>query len=76
MGQFTQLKAADGQSIPAYVATPSGKPRGGIVVIQEIFGVNAGIRAIADDYARKGYIAVCPDLFWRVEPGLELTDRT
>jgi carboxymethylenebutenolidase len=72
MGQFTQLKAADGQSIPAYVAQPAGKPKGGIVVIQEIFGVNSHIRSVADGYAEQGYLAVAPAIFHRVRPDVEL----
>lgn len=59
-------------SIPAYVAKPSGTPRGAIIVIQEIFGVNPGIRKKADDWAAKGYLAVAPDVFWRQKPGVEL----
>ena len=55
MGQFAELKAADGQAISAYVAQPKGQAKGGIVVIQEIFGVNAHIRAVADGYAEQGY---------------------
>jgi carboxymethylenebutenolidase len=72
MGQFTELKAADGQAIPAYVAQPAGKPKGGIVVIQEIFGVNSHIRSVADGYAAEGYLAVAPAIFHRVKPGVEL----
>jgi len=72
MGQFTQLQAADGKSIPAYVATPAGKPRGGIVVIQEIFGVNSHIQAVADGYAADGYLAVAPAIFHRVKPDVDL----
>ena len=72
MGQFTELKAADGQVIPAYVAQPNGKAKGGIVVIQEIFGVNAHIRAVADGYAEQGYLAVAPAIFHRVKPNVEL----
>src|SRR3954465_10059074 len=72
MGQFTDLKAADGQTIPAYVAQPAGKPRGGIVVIQEIFGVNSPIRSVADGYAKDGYLAVAPAIFHRVKPGVDL----
>jgi carboxymethylenebutenolidase len=72
MGQFTDLKAADGQSIPAYVAQPAGKPKGGIVVIQEIFGVNSHIRSVADGYAKDGYLAVAPAIFHRVKPDVEL----
>lgn len=58
--------------IPAYVARPQGSPRGAIIVIQEIFGVNPGIRKKADDWASKGYLAVAPDVFWRQKPGVEL----
>jgi carboxymethylenebutenolidase len=72
MGQFIELKAADGQAIPAYVATPQGKPKGGIVVIQEIFGVNSHIRSVADGYAAQGYLAVAPAIFHRVKPDVDL----
>ncbi|RYF17814.1 MAG: dienelactone hydrolase family protein [Comamonadaceae bacterium] len=72
MGQFRQLQAADGQSIPAYVAEPKGQPRGGIVVIQEIFGVNSHIRAVADGYAKDGYLAIAPAIFHRVKPDVDL----
>ncbi len=72
MGQFTDLKAADGKAIPAYVAQPKGKARGGIVVIQEIFGVNSHIRSVADGYAADGYLAVAPAIFHRVKPDVEL----
>jgi carboxymethylenebutenolidase len=56
----------------AYVAEPAGEPRAAIVVIQEIFGVNEGIRRKCDNWAAKGYLALAPDLFWRLEPGVEL----
>src|SRR4051812_35436586 len=59
-------------SFNAYVAEPEASPRGAIVVIQEIFGVNPGIRKKCDDWAAKGYLAVAPDLFWRIQPGIEL----
>jgi carboxymethylenebutenolidase len=59
-------------SFNAYLAEPEGTPRGAIVVIQEIFGVNPGIRRKADHWASSGYLAVAPDLFWRLEPGVEL----
>ena len=72
MGQFTQLTAADGQAFPAYVARPEGTPRGAIVVLQEIFGVNSHIRSVADGYAKDGYLAVAPATFQRVQPGVEL----
>lgn len=72
MGQSIDLKAADGFTFPAYVAQPATKPRGGVVVLQEIFGVNAHIRAVADSYAAAGYLAVAPATFHRVKPGVEL----
>ena len=56
----------------AYLAEPEGTPRGAVVVIQEIFGVNEGIRRKCDHWASLGYIGVAPDLFWRLEPGVEL----
>ena len=59
-------------SFEAYIAEPSGTPRGAIVVIQEIFGVNEGIRRKCDHWAGLGYVALAPDLFWRLEPGVEL----
>ena len=72
MGQFLSLKAADGFSLPAYVAQPAGKPRGAIVVLQEIFGVNSHIRSVADRFAAEGYLAVAPATFERVKPGVDL----
>ena len=59
-------------SFSAYLARPAGAPRAAIVVIQEIFGVNAGIRGKCDRLAAAGYLALAPDLFWRLEPGVEL----
>ncbi|MDX3909230.1 MAG: dienelactone hydrolase family protein [Sphingobium sp.] len=56
----------------AYVARPQGAPKAAIIVIQEIFGVNPGIRAKCDDWAEAGYLAYAPDLFWRIKPGIEL----
>lgn len=72
MGQFIDLKAADGLHIPAYVAQPAGQPKGAVVVVQEIFGVNSHIRSVADGYAAEGYLAVAPSTFQRVKPGVEL----
>lgn len=72
MGQFTNLSAADGFSVPAYVAEPAGKPRGAVVVVQEIFGVNSHIRGVADRFAEQGYLAVAPATFERVKAGVEL----
>ncbi len=72
MGEQIKLQAADGQSIPAYVARPAGKPRGAVVVLQEIFGVNPHIRAVADGYAAEGYLAIAPSAFQRAKPDVEL----
>jgi carboxymethylenebutenolidase len=67
------ITAIDGSgSFAAYVAEPVGAPRAAIIVIQEIFGVNLGIRQKCDDWAAAGYLAIAPDLFWRIEPGVEL----
>lgn len=72
MGQFISLTAADGLGIPAYVAQPEGAPRGAVVVLQEIFGVNSHIRSVADRFAAAGYLAVAPSTFERVQSGVEL----
>lgn len=72
MGQFVQLTAADGFVCPAYVATPASQPKAGLVVLQEIFGVNSHIRDVVDDYAADGYLVVAPSNFHRVQPGVEL----
>ena len=74
-GERLTIKTPDGD-FSAYVARPAQTPAPVIVVIQEIFGVNKVMRDIADDYAANGYIAVCPDLFWRIEPGIDITDRS
>ena len=72
MGQNVELVASDGHRLNAYKAMPAGKPRGAIVVIQEIFGVNDHIRKVADGYAGDGYLAVAPALFDRIRPGIEI----
>jgi carboxymethylenebutenolidase len=72
MGEMIQLKSADGTVVPAYVARPSVTPKGAVVVVQEIFGVNSHIRQVADGYAAEGYVAVAPAAFHRVKPGVEL----
>lgn len=70
------IKGADGD-FSAYVARPEGQgPWPAVVVIQEIFGVNRFVRAAADRLAGEGYLAVAPDLFWRIEPGIDITDQT
>jgi carboxymethylenebutenolidase len=70
MGQMIELKTKDGQTISAYRAEPGGTPRGGLVVIQEIWGVNSHIRDVADGYAADGYLAIAPALFDRIERGV------
>ncbi|MES2186237.1 MAG: dienelactone hydrolase family protein [Pseudomonadota bacterium] len=73
MGSSTiHLTAADGFQFPAYVAEPSGAPKGAVIVLQEIFGVNSHIRSVADGYAAAGYLAVAPSTFHRVQQGVEL----
>ncbi len=71
MGRMIELTAADGHKLAAYLAEPAGKPRGGVVVIQEIFGVNAHIKAVADGYAADGYRAVAPAMFDRYQRGYD-----
>ncbi|MFN3230644.1 MAG: dienelactone hydrolase family protein [Alphaproteobacteria bacterium] len=76
MGTEIELQAKDGSgSFMGYLAE-AGEGQPGIVVIQEIFGVNAGVREIADKLAAAGFNALAPDLFWRQEPGIQLTDKT
>ena len=72
MGEMIQLKSADGTVVPTYVARPAVTPKGAVVVVQEIFGVNSHIRQVADRYAAEGYVAVAPAAFHRVKPGVEL----
>jgi carboxymethylenebutenolidase len=75
MGDWVEVQGPDG-SFKAYVARPSGTPKGAVVAVQEIFGVNAVMRGKADWLAREGFLAIAPDLFWRIKPGIELTDQT
>ena len=72
MGQQLTLTAGDGHTLSAYLAEPQGAPLGGVVVIQEIFGVNSHIRSVVDRWAAAGYLAVAPALFDRQERGVEL----
>jgi carboxymethylenebutenolidase len=67
MGKFIELKAADGHKLAAYVSEPSGKARGGVVVIPEIFGVNSHIQQTTDGFAADGFLAVSPAMFDRVQ---------
>jgi carboxymethylenebutenolidase len=72
-----QIQAADGGTFSAYLAEPKDAGKApGMIVIQEIFGINGNIRAICNDYAAKGYVAIAPDLFWRQEPGVQLDSNT
>ena len=72
MGQTLTLSAEDGHQLSAYRATPAGTPRGGLVVIQEIFGVNSHIKKVTDGWAADGYVALAPALFDRVERGVDI----
>lgn len=72
MGERVNLKASDGHELGAYVARPQGDPVAGLVVLQEIFGVNAHIRSVADGFARDGFLVVAPALFDRIERDVEL----
>lgn len=71
-----KIAARDGGSFSGYLAKPASGSGPGIVVIQEIFGVNQVMRGITDALAKQGYLALCPDLFWRQEPGIQITDKT
>jgi carboxymethylenebutenolidase len=72
MSEFTTIMARDGHELRAWLAAPPGKPRGAVVVIQEIFGVNSHVRSVTDGYAAEGYVAIAPSLFDRVRTGIEL----
>jgi carboxymethylenebutenolidase len=72
MGEFTTIMARDGHEFQAYLAAPVGKPRGAVVVLQEIFGVNSHIRSVTDGFAAEGYTAIAPALFDRIRRGIEL----
>jgi carboxymethylenebutenolidase len=74
---FVTITAGDGGTFQAYHATPAGSGSApGIVLIQEIFGVNKVMRDLADGYAAKGFDVLCPDIFWRIEPGIDITDQS
>jgi carboxymethylenebutenolidase len=70
------IRAEDGGNFSGFLATPKNGKGPGIVVIQEIFGVNAVMREITEGLAGQGFIALCPDLFWRIKPGIQITDKT
>ena len=71
MGKMIQLTASDGHKLSAYRAEPAGKPKGGLIVAMEIFGVNSHIRGVADGYAADGYLVIAPALFDRSQPGYD-----
>jgi carboxymethylenebutenolidase len=75
MSQMLSINTPDGE-FSAYVARPVGGPAPVVVVLQEIFGVNADMRQSSDELAERGFIAVCPDLFWRQKPNVQLSDKT
>jgi carboxymethylenebutenolidase len=75
MGERTTITTKDG-SFSAYVARPKAASAPAVVVIQEIFGVNQVMRDITDGLAGQGYLAICPDLFWRIEPGVDISDKS
>jgi carboxymethylenebutenolidase len=75
MGEHTTITTDDG-SFSAYVARPAAASAPAVVVIQEIFGVNQVMRDVTDGLAAQGYLAICPDLFWRIEPGIDITDQS
>jgi carboxymethylenebutenolidase len=70
------IQARDGGTFSAYLAEPASGKGAGVLVIQEIFGVNAVMRGLTDAFAAQGYFALCPDIFWRQEPGIQITDQT
>lgn len=71
---YVEIQAKDGGAFKAYIAMPKVTPAPAVIMIQEIFGINLEMREKCDDLAARGYIAICPDLFWRIEPGIELSD--
>ena len=75
MGEQVTIRTPDGE-MSAYLARPAAAKAPAVVVLQEIFGVNQVMRDITDGLAGQGYLAICPDLFWRIEPGIDITDQS
>jgi len=75
MGERITITTSDG-TFGAYVARPGRSPAPAVVVIQEIFGVNQVMRDVTEGLAAEGFLAICPDLFWRIEPGIDITDHS
>src|SRR5260221_7495254 len=71
-GQWIEIAAADGGTFRGYLTVPASGSGPGILLLQEIFGVNSSMREVADYYAEEGYVVLAPDLFWRLQPGIEL----
>lgn len=72
MGSWIDITAADGHGLSAFLAEPAGLPKGGLVIAQEMYGVNSYLRGVVEDYAAKGYLAIAPRLYDRLEPGLTI----
>lgn len=72
MSEWVKVTASDGFELSAYVARPQGEPTGALVIVQEIFGVNKSIQAVADSYAKDGFLAIAPAVMDRIEPNLNL----
>ncbi len=75
MAETALISTAEGR-FSAYVARPSVADGPAVVVIQEIFGVNSAMRKLTDQFADAGFLAICPDLFWRIEPDIDITDQS
>jgi carboxymethylenebutenolidase len=72
MSEWVKLRASDGNELSGYMARPEGRARGGIIVVQEIFGVNPSIQGVAEDYAKEGFVAIAPAIFDRFEKDIKL----
>ncbi len=75
MSEWIEVSGADG-AFGAYVARPAATPKAAVIVVQEIFGVNATMRGKADWLAAEGFLAIAPDIFWRLEPRVDITDQS
>ena len=71
-GEFIQVNAGNGQAFSAYLATPKQGSGPGLILLQEIFGINPYMKSMADRFAEEGYVVLVPDLFWRMKPGVNL----
>lgn len=76
MSEKIQITSQDGGHFTGYLARPESGTGPGVIVIQEIFGINDNVRAVADGLARNGFVALAPDLFWRLEPGVDLNAQS